>query len=122
MFANMQNYENYKWQVHFCVFTSLHVLNFACYHTCYQPMTKFASFQVCKINKNIDYKLIITTLQFHKLQVHVCKLTSLQVCKFTSSQVCKLKKFTNYELIITILQFHKLQVHVCKFTSLQVTN
>jgi hypothetical protein len=48
---------------------------FACIHTCYQSMPKFASvhvckftsFQVCKVEFFTDYILIITILQFHKL-------------------------------------------------------
>ncbi len=84
--ASMQNYQ--KLQIvsaFFHIYKFAHA-KFACFHTCYQPMTNFTSFQVCKIKFFTDYKLIITTLQFHKLQVHVCKFTSMQICKFTSLQ------------------------------------
>jgi hypothetical protein len=61
-------------------------------------MTKFTSLQ----NQNV-YKLIINNLQFDKLQVHVCKFTSLQVCKITKLPITKYK--------ITKLQIAKLQVY-----------
>jgi hypothetical protein len=59
-------------------------------------MTKFASLQ----NQNV-YKLVINNLQFDKLQVHVSKFTSLQVCKITKSP--------HYQLQNIKLQSYKLQ-------------
>jgi hypothetical protein len=69
-------------------------------------MTKFTSLQ----NQNV-YKLIINNLQFDKLQVHVCKFTSLQVCKIT--------KLPNYQLQNIKLQSYKLQN--CKFINCMCT-
>jgi hypothetical protein len=36
-------------------------------------------------------RLQITNLQFDKLQMHVCKFTSLQVCKITKLPITKLQ-------------------------------
>jgi hypothetical protein len=51
MFAKMKNYQ--KLQI---VSAFLHIYKFAhakfaCFHTCYQPMTKFATLQVSKFAK-----------------------------------------------------------------------
>jgi hypothetical protein len=67
-----------------------------------------AHFQVCKFTKlkNLKkFKLII--LQLYKLQVCICKFTSLQVYRITKSR--------NYKLIVTNLQLNKLQMCICKF-------
>jgi hypothetical protein len=63
----------------------------------HDQVCKFTSLQVCKIKKFTDYTLIITILQFHKLQVHVCKYE-----KLPNYQITKLK-ITKY--IIKIYKF-----------------
>jgi len=122
-------------QVHFCIFTSLHMLNFhvfilACttklqnykhinfqfaaiagykwqnYNLGYRPVTKFASLQ----NQNI-YKLLINNYKFTIWQIATA---CLQVYKFASMQNYKITKLPITKYKITKLQIAKLHVHVCK--------
>jgi len=88
--ASMQNYQ--KLQIvsaFFHIYKFAHA-KFACFHTCYQPMTNFTSFQVCKINffyrlQINNYNFTISQIASACLQVH--KYANLQVYKFA-----KLKK------------------------------
>jgi hypothetical protein len=114
----MQNYENYKLQVHFCIFISLHMLNLFLYLLpTHDQDCKFTHLQVYKFPslKNI----IIYKLQINHYNFTISQITSacLQVYKFPSLQN---KKITNYKLIITILQIASACLQVCKFASLQV--
>jgi hypothetical protein len=81
---------------------------------------------ICKFTKlkNLkNYNLIITILQLYKLQVCICKFTSLQVykikksrnynltnckCAFASSQVFNFTKLQNLE--ITTLQIYNMTI------------
>jgi hypothetical protein len=69
-------------------------------------------YKITKLKNLENFKLIITILQPYKLQMRICKFTSLQVYIITKSR--------NYKLINTNLQLNKLQVCICKF--LQVCN
>jgi hypothetical protein len=101
----------------------LHIYKFAhakftCFHTCYQSMTKlaslhickFTSFQVCKIICFTDYTVIITILQFHKLQLHACKYEKLPNYQITKLQI------TNYK----IYNYQNYKFCKCIFAYLQV--
>jgi hypothetical protein len=100
MFANMQNYQNYKLQVHFCIFTSLHILNLHVFILASKPwpilqVYKFPSLQ----NKRI-----------YKLQINIYNFTISQIAS-ACLQVCKITKFLNHQIT-------KLQITIYKITKL----
>jgi hypothetical protein len=119
MFANIQNYQ--KLQI---VSAFLHIYKFAhakfaCFHTCYEPMTKFPSLQ----NKKM-YRLQINNYNFTISQIaNAC----LQVLKFASLHVSKfsnLKKLiiNNYNFTISQIASACLQVHkFAKLKKLKIT-
>jgi hypothetical protein len=121
MFANMQNYQNYKLQVHFCIFTSLQMLKL---HVFILATNPWPSLQVYKFshlqNKNI-YKLLINNYNFTISQIgsaclQVHNFASMQACKFTSLQNKNKNKNKNYKY--TIWQIASACLQVWKITKL----
>ncbi len=76
--TKLQNYKHINFQ--FARIASYKLQN---YNLGYRPMTKFAKSKHLQIN---NYKFT-----FDKLQMHVCKFTSLQVCKITKLPITKYK-------------------------------
>jgi hypothetical protein len=119
----MQNYENYKLKVHFCIFTSLHMLNLHVFKLATNPWPSlqvytFASLQVYKFsslqnNFFTDYTLIITILQFHKLQLHACKYEKLPNYQITKLQITnyKIYNYQNYKFCKCIFAYLQVNAH-----------
>jgi hypothetical protein len=106
MFANMKNYQNYKLQVHFCIFTSLHMLNLHVFILATYPWPSlqvytFASLQVYKFsslqNKNI-YKLHINNYNFTISQIANACLQVWKIAKLPNHQITNYKIY-NYKII-----------------------
>jgi hypothetical protein len=94
MLANTQNYQtrklpksqklqSYKLQVHFCIFTSLHMLNFHIF-----ILACITKFQI-KNQKLQPTNNIVSKFTSNKSHVGITQNTNykLQNCKFTSLQV-----------------------------------
>jgi hypothetical protein len=56
----------------------------------HDQVCKFICFQVCKIRKFQNYKLIFRILHFHKLQVHDCKYEKSPNHRITNYKITKL--------------------------------
>jgi hypothetical protein len=118
--------KKYKLQVHFCIFTSLHMLNLHVFILATNPWPSLQVYKFPSLQNNFFYGLQINNYNFTISQIasaclQVHKSASMQPYKFPS-----LKKNLNYKLQINnynftncnaCLQVHKLQV--CKFASLQ---
>jgi len=97
-----------KLQVHFGIFTSLHMLDFHVFILACP--TKLSNFQLQNI------KLQIAKLQVYKLHLHICKFQTYTKKAFqfkiiiktkiasTCLQICKITKITNCKCIFAYLQ------------------
>ncbi len=107
--------------MHFCIFTSLHMLDFHVFILACPTKLYTYKFPICR-----NCRLQITKLKFRQpTHDQVCKFIGLQVykiktftnckCMFASSQVCKYAKLPNYQLQNYKLEVYKLHVHIFKF-------